>query len=630
MASKKKKQKTGSTARKTTSFVWIGFLLLAVSLLAHFVLVYHYDFTQDDAYITFRYAANYLDGNGLVYNLGERVEGYTNFLWTILMILGGRLGLDFTSFSKVLGTAFGLGTIFILFFVGQFVFAGLSPTRRGILSGLSCLVLSLIYSYAYWTVAGLETALFGFVVVSSLYFYMTRSMLTIPALVLGTLIRPEGGLVFVFVVLYEIIAYRSITRYAITIFAVYVIFLLPHAAFKLAYYNSLLPNPFYAKTSFNLQQLINGLEYTGQFFWHYLAAGIFIFPAVLLFRKLARPIQTLMIFVLVYTLYITFIGGDVLKVHRFFVPLFPLFALVVVAGLYQLFRRLPVFILAVAALLAWQLIVPREHIDTFHGREKGLAYKMILLMNNLLATDESDFTVAASTIGMVGYKLQGHTVIDLLGLTDSTIARHPEPPVEGLESTWKETQFNSRYLLSRKPDYIIFSTGTKPSAPAERALFLYSSFLHSYRAIGFFLGTKMHSIYKRFGDIPDEITRDVDVAFVQNFNQAVNLVGDDKADNLEALGFLDLALKYSPQPVFPYVYYYMSEANRKLGNVAASYNFLKRAAAEDTLAYEVYKDLYFYEYRLGNYAAAEEYRRRTAALVPWYMPRLDSLVTAGN
>ncbi|HEY3874828.1 MAG TPA: hypothetical protein VGM92_05095, partial [Candidatus Kapabacteria bacterium] len=35
----------------------------------------------DDAFITMRYVKNFVDGNGLVYNIGERVEGYTHFLW---------------------------------------------------------------------------------------------------------------------------------------------------------------------------------------------------------------------------------------------------------------------------------------------------------------------------------------------------------------------------------------------------------------------------------------------------------------------------------------------------------------------------------------------------------------------
>src|SRR5215475_11087437 len=39
---------------------------------------------SDDGFISFRYAANLVRGDGLVYNAGERVEGYTNLLWTLL------------------------------------------------------------------------------------------------------------------------------------------------------------------------------------------------------------------------------------------------------------------------------------------------------------------------------------------------------------------------------------------------------------------------------------------------------------------------------------------------------------------------------------------------------------------
>ena len=55
---------------------------LAVSLLLLLVHALFYKFLTDDAYISFRYAANLVDGHGLVFNPGfERVEGYTNFLW---------------------------------------------------------------------------------------------------------------------------------------------------------------------------------------------------------------------------------------------------------------------------------------------------------------------------------------------------------------------------------------------------------------------------------------------------------------------------------------------------------------------------------------------------------------------
>ena len=47
----------------------------------------------DDAYISFRYARNLVDGLGLVYNAGERVEGFTNPLWTLWVACGLALGV---------------------------------------------------------------------------------------------------------------------------------------------------------------------------------------------------------------------------------------------------------------------------------------------------------------------------------------------------------------------------------------------------------------------------------------------------------------------------------------------------------------------------------------------------------
>jgi hypothetical protein len=37
----------------------------------------------DNAYISYRYAENLVRGEGLVFNHGERVEGYSNFLYVL-------------------------------------------------------------------------------------------------------------------------------------------------------------------------------------------------------------------------------------------------------------------------------------------------------------------------------------------------------------------------------------------------------------------------------------------------------------------------------------------------------------------------------------------------------------------
>lgn len=72
-----------------TRFKWIAVGLLAVLTLVFFIVnVQQYCFLGDDAYISFRYALHLYQGHGLVWNPGERVEGYTNFLWVIIMALG--------------------------------------------------------------------------------------------------------------------------------------------------------------------------------------------------------------------------------------------------------------------------------------------------------------------------------------------------------------------------------------------------------------------------------------------------------------------------------------------------------------------------------------------------------------
>src|SRR5690242_18166607 len=62
--------------------------MLAIAALAGTALVVERASVFDDAFISFRYVRNLLDGHGLVWNVGERVEGYTNFLWVMLVAAG--------------------------------------------------------------------------------------------------------------------------------------------------------------------------------------------------------------------------------------------------------------------------------------------------------------------------------------------------------------------------------------------------------------------------------------------------------------------------------------------------------------------------------------------------------------
>ena len=68
--------------------------IAAIILLAFVYNANQYHFLGDDAFISFRYARNLAEGHGLVWNPGEAVEGYTNFLWVVLMAAGIGAGAE--------------------------------------------------------------------------------------------------------------------------------------------------------------------------------------------------------------------------------------------------------------------------------------------------------------------------------------------------------------------------------------------------------------------------------------------------------------------------------------------------------------------------------------------------------
>src|ERR1051326_6227945 len=84
-----------------------GFLALQLLVMLAFLAFFH-GVVGDDAYISFRYARNLVDGHGLVFNPGERVEGYTNFLWVLGIAAGLSLGASAETTSLSLGVVSGV------------------------------------------------------------------------------------------------------------------------------------------------------------------------------------------------------------------------------------------------------------------------------------------------------------------------------------------------------------------------------------------------------------------------------------------------------------------------------------------------------------------------------------------
>ena len=95
----------------------IGDTLFLVPLVAIFfsMLIPMFDITVDDAYISFRYASNWSSGEGLLYNVGAApVEGYTNFLWIVLLAVFAQLPIEIETSAKLLSCAASFGTLIVL------------------------------------------------------------------------------------------------------------------------------------------------------------------------------------------------------------------------------------------------------------------------------------------------------------------------------------------------------------------------------------------------------------------------------------------------------------------------------------------------------------------------------------
>src|SRR4029078_10291502 len=92
-------------------------VVAAAALLVPHALMF--DFVTDDAYISFRYAKNLADHGQLVFNLGERVEGYTNFLWTVLLAAARKRGAAPDVAARALGIGFGVATLFVVAWIAR-------------------------------------------------------------------------------------------------------------------------------------------------------------------------------------------------------------------------------------------------------------------------------------------------------------------------------------------------------------------------------------------------------------------------------------------------------------------------------------------------------------------------------
>ena len=224
----------------------LSWMLAGLSLCCGLWYTLYQAWVCDDAFISYRYAQHFADGLGLVYNVGERVEGYSNFLWVVLLAVGMRFGFEPILFSQYLGVVFYVATLGLLWWTAV----------RSHSVPLAAIGLALHGHVALFATCGLETSMFTFFVTAGLVVLVLGSLprhfaVAGLALILATMTRPDGAVFYacaggiVLVLARRLQRWRLLLSFAAPFLLVY----LPYFVWKWSYYGYPLPNTFYAKSA---------------------------------------------------------------------------------------------------------------------------------------------------------------------------------------------------------------------------------------------------------------------------------------------------------------------------------------------------------------------------------------------
>ena len=459
----------------------------------------------DDAYISFRYSRNFAEGHGLVFNLDERVEGYTNFLWTFGIGLLVKLTPAGAPALGLWGSVLCfVANLVVVWRIGRDLAESYSP---GFVFPLATALLAVQLTYTVFGTTGLETGCASLMVNLGALF-----LIRCPAdgsgyhhawaglfLILATLTRPDHALFYAVGSSVVFAAHvrgvwqarrdglraiwtgglRPMVLYAAP-FLIYAIYLV----WKIQFYGDILPNTYYAKSA-SLTYYQQGVIYMA--IWH-LASQLWIaIPLLGLWLMLPSPGDATRRFkgfavpsVLLYEIYVMKVGGDFMH-GRFYVTLMPLMLLgcgQLVLHLGSAWRRRGESLPAPARGLRWPALIVAPLLAATAGelpfhKDKDQLYYVVQEANFYPLVDVAPITVdhtnfrtgnkldelreqgfelvvATSGIGMLGYNSQIE-VIDLVGLTDAHVAHQK---LEKRGRPGHEKRADKDYIIERNPHLV--------------------------------------------------------------------------------------------------------------------------------------------------------------------------------
>ncbi|MEO8165077.1 MAG: glycosyltransferase family 39 protein, partial [Betaproteobacteria bacterium] len=211
----------------------------------------HNDNDPEDIYITLRYVKNFVDGKGLVFNTFDKVEGYSDFLWVMLIAGFHKIfHTDIPFTARFLGLISSIAATLFTYFLT------LELTGKKLLSYLAAFLVGVNGSFACYGISGLENPLFALLIMVIIHFVLNQKWLhaglTIALLMMT---HPEGFILYFPAVLFafsvnETWAKRLKSCLIMGIAAA--ILVIPWTLWRVSYYGYLIPNTIAAKEGMTL------------------------------------------------------------------------------------------------------------------------------------------------------------------------------------------------------------------------------------------------------------------------------------------------------------------------------------------------------------------------------------------
>lgn len=414
----------------------------------------------DDALISMRYARNFAAGRGLVYNAGEAVDGFTNPLWTFLMVIPHGLG-----FHE------GTATVPVLALGGLLLLASGLLARSTLASESAPLPVQVLIALAVlldasafeFTVSGLETPLLvlgsSFVVHGGL---RGREWQIVLGLSLLTLARADGAIVAALLASWLVIEEAATTNSAYPLVVKRRwrrLALVPTLAATLVVwryyvYGHPAPNTYYLKVYPFAERIGTGLaEYGVRGVVSYGLPAMFVLWGSAADER-ARRARRMLLPVVGIWLYSIYIGGDAFLYLRFLGPATPLlWTAVGLSATVGWAKRTPSINAALFAAIA--VLVPVESERGVLGStwdRSGWINANVMAAKTIERNVPPDATVATFFAGLP-YYASGRRFVDVLGKTESHIAH--ERQVHG--AVPGHNKFDFAYVYREKRPDVTFT-----------------------------------------------------------------------------------------------------------------------------------------------------------------------------